>query len=175
MTDLTRTVRLFWIKLVGWLVHGWIYSYFWSAASIIYLILRRDVDGTEWYSVFLPEHASDTFAADPEPERGGARFPEQGRGRSRMRSLGQERRQIASEGKVKGIRTALGVGEFGSERQVHRMRVVRTFFPPVGRSGIGIGSMTSWPHSIASCILTFERIMMRSSLDRSASGLELGR
>ena len=61
-TPLADSVQLLWLKLVGLLVHGWVYSYFWSAVSIIYLILRRDVDGTDWHDVYLPEHSSDTFA-----------------------------------------------------------------------------------------------------------------
>ncbi len=65
-TDLGDTIGLLWVRLVGLLVHGWVYSYFWSAASVIYLILRRDVDGTDWHDVYLPEHAADTFAAGPE-------------------------------------------------------------------------------------------------------------
>jgi len=59
--------RAFWTGLVGWLVHGWIYSYFWSAASILYLILRRDVDGTEWHDIYLPRHDADAFAPAPGP------------------------------------------------------------------------------------------------------------
>jgi hypothetical protein len=58
--------RLFWAKVVGLLVTAWAYSYFWSAASILYLILRRDVDGTDWHDVYLPDQDADTFAADPE-------------------------------------------------------------------------------------------------------------
>ena len=65
--DLGRVGPLFWEKVVGLLVHGWAYSYFWSAASIIYLILRRDVDGTAWHDVYLPEHDADTFAGDAAP------------------------------------------------------------------------------------------------------------
>jgi hypothetical protein len=57
--------RLFWDRAVGLLVLAWTYSYFWSAASIIYLILRRDVDGTAWHDVYLPESDSDTFAGEP--------------------------------------------------------------------------------------------------------------
>ena len=30
----------------------------------IYLILRRDVNGTPWHDVYLPEHDADTFAGD---------------------------------------------------------------------------------------------------------------
>ena len=66
-TDLADSVRAFWPRLVGVLVHAWAYSYFWSASSLIYLILRRDVDGTPWHDVYLPEHAADTFAGDPSP------------------------------------------------------------------------------------------------------------
>src|SRR6185437_11793011 len=62
--ELAASGHLFWTSFVGWLVHAWIYSYFWSAASIIYLILRRDVDGTAWHDVYLPEHGAETFAGD---------------------------------------------------------------------------------------------------------------
>jgi hypothetical protein len=60
--------RLFWAHTVGLLVLAWTYSYFWSAASVIYLILRRDVDGTAWHDVYLPERAADTFASEPSTE-----------------------------------------------------------------------------------------------------------
>ena len=63
--DVPAPAHEFWARVVGLLVHAWIYSYFWSAASIIYLILRRDVDGTAWHDVYLPEHAADTFAGVP--------------------------------------------------------------------------------------------------------------
>ena len=39
------TAPFFWAKVVRLLAHGWIYSYYWSAAAAIYLVLRRDVDG----------------------------------------------------------------------------------------------------------------------------------
>lgn len=45
----------FWIGLVGLLAHAWIYSYFWSASSIAYLLLRHDVDGTPFHEIHLPE------------------------------------------------------------------------------------------------------------------------
>jgi hypothetical protein len=66
--ELARTVDTFWVALVAWLAHGWIYSYFWSATSIIYRILRRDVDGADWYDVYLPEHEADSFAGEPPAE-----------------------------------------------------------------------------------------------------------
>ena len=65
--DAGRRARLLGRPASAWLVHGWIYSYFWSAASIIYLILRRDVDGADWHDVYLPEHEADTFAGPPPP------------------------------------------------------------------------------------------------------------
>jgi len=64
-TDLADTIRDLWLAAVALLVQAWTYSYFWSAASIIYLLLRRDVDGTEIHDVYLPEHELDTFAGDP--------------------------------------------------------------------------------------------------------------
>lgn len=36
----------FWMGSVGLLAHAWVYSYFWSAATLIYLWLRHEVDGT---------------------------------------------------------------------------------------------------------------------------------
>ncbi len=59
---------LFWDRVVVLLVHGWVYSYFWSAASIIYLILRRDVDGTAWHDVYLPKRNADPFAGESATE-----------------------------------------------------------------------------------------------------------
>ncbi len=41
----------FWRGVIGLLVRGWIYAYFWTAASFIYLLLRHDVDGTPWTEV----------------------------------------------------------------------------------------------------------------------------
>jgi hypothetical protein len=37
-----------WLTVVGLLAHGWIYSYFWTATTLIYLLLRLDVDGVPW-------------------------------------------------------------------------------------------------------------------------------
>ncbi len=65
-TDLSDSLQGFWLWVVGLLVHGWVYSYFWSAVSIIYLILRRDVNGSPWHDVYLPEHSADTFDMLPD-------------------------------------------------------------------------------------------------------------
>jgi hypothetical protein len=62
----TENLRLlFWVQVVGLFVLAWVYSYFWSAVSIIYLILRRDVDGTPWHEVYLPKQAGETPAGRP--------------------------------------------------------------------------------------------------------------
>jgi hypothetical protein len=65
--ELADSIGAVWARLVGVLVHAWVYSYFWSASTLIYLILRRDVDGTPWHDVYLPEQAADTFADAPAP------------------------------------------------------------------------------------------------------------
>lgn len=59
LADITRE---FWTRLVGWLTHAYMYSYFWSTIIVIYLILRRDIDGTDPHDVFLPDQAADPFA-----------------------------------------------------------------------------------------------------------------
>jgi hypothetical protein len=38
----------FWLGVVGILARSWIYSFFWTAAALLYLWLRNDVDGTPW-------------------------------------------------------------------------------------------------------------------------------
>ncbi len=43
----------FWTGAVEFLAAGWIYSYLWSAAAIIYLLLRLDVDGADVHDVYV--------------------------------------------------------------------------------------------------------------------------
>ena len=62
------TIHGFWLGLVGLIAHAWAYSYFWTASSLIYLLLRHDVDGTAWNDLDRPEHVDDTFVPEPEPE-----------------------------------------------------------------------------------------------------------
>jgi hypothetical protein len=45
----------FWLSVVALLAHGWIYGFFWTAATIIYLVLRHDVDGTPWHAIAAPQ------------------------------------------------------------------------------------------------------------------------
>ncbi|NQU25218.1 MAG: hypothetical protein HQ567_28370 [Candidatus Nealsonbacteria bacterium] len=56
----------FWAGCVKLLAVGFIYSYFWTASTAIYLLLRRDVDDTELDDVFLDEDTSEaTFGLPP--------------------------------------------------------------------------------------------------------------
>jgi hypothetical protein len=43
----------FWAGLIKWLALGYFYGYFWTASTLIYYLLRRDVDATEMDEVFL--------------------------------------------------------------------------------------------------------------------------
>jgi hypothetical protein len=58
-------VHAAWLDLVVLLAFGWIYSYFWTAAAHIYLLLRHDVDGTPWHD--LPTPGIDTPPLLPTP------------------------------------------------------------------------------------------------------------
>jgi hypothetical protein len=49
----------FWAGCVKLLAVGYLFSYFWTAAGAIYLLLRRDVDATEMDEVFLDADASE--------------------------------------------------------------------------------------------------------------------
>ncbi len=64
----TSTVHGPWLGFVGLVTHAWVYSYFWTATALIYLLLRHDVDGTAWNDLDRPEHADDTFAPEPETQ-----------------------------------------------------------------------------------------------------------
>ena len=48
-----QAIHTAWLVMIEWLVRGWLFSYFWTAASAIYLLLRRDVDGMPWSKVAL--------------------------------------------------------------------------------------------------------------------------
>lgn len=58
------------VKILG---IGFLYSYFWTASTAIYFLLRRDVDATEMDEVFLDEEQSDEVDCLPkigEDEKG---------------------------------------------------------------------------------------------------------
>jgi hypothetical protein len=43
----------FWLGVVRLIAHGWVYSFYWTAAANLYLWLRHDIDGSPW-TVFDP-------------------------------------------------------------------------------------------------------------------------
>jgi hypothetical protein len=55
-----------WLYLFFLLIIGFGYSYFWSASSIIYLLMRRKVDDTEMDEVYLEEEDADESYSTPE-------------------------------------------------------------------------------------------------------------
>ena len=63
-----------WIFLVFLLVIGFGYSYFWTAATIIYLLLRRKVDDTEMDEIHMDEEEEEPFM-EPPPGGGGHAAP----------------------------------------------------------------------------------------------------
>jgi hypothetical protein len=57
-----------WLGIVFLMLIGFGYSYFWSASTIIYLLMRRKVDDTELDEVYLEEEESEeTYTAAPPP------------------------------------------------------------------------------------------------------------
>jgi hypothetical protein len=52
----------FWVTLVFLMVIGFSYSYFWTAATQIYLLMRKRVDETELDEVYLEEEAPEAPA-----------------------------------------------------------------------------------------------------------------
>lgn len=75
-----------WLYLFFLLIVGFAYSYFWSASTIIYLLMRRKVDDTELDEVYLEEDESEESysasmtppapAAGPPPGGGGLQMVE---------------------------------------------------------------------------------------------------
>src|SRR5262249_3389291 len=57
-----------WIYLVFLMVIGFGYSYFWSAATIIYLLMRQKVDDTDLDEVYLEEEDAEDVYTPPPPE-----------------------------------------------------------------------------------------------------------
>ncbi len=44
-----------WLQAVGVLVSGFVASYFWTAVTVIYLLLRQVDDATDFHEVYMPE------------------------------------------------------------------------------------------------------------------------
>lgn len=59
------TLLRVWVDVVRLLAVGFLYSYFWTAATAIYFLLRRDVDATEMDEVFLEDQEEDAQGLPP--------------------------------------------------------------------------------------------------------------
>jgi hypothetical protein len=57
----------FWVTLVFLMVIGFSYSYFWTAATQIYLLMRKRVDETETDEVYVEEEAPESPPIDTPP------------------------------------------------------------------------------------------------------------
>ena len=49
----------FWINVVGVFVVSFVFSYFWSATTMIYYLLRRSIDANDFSEVHLEEEPVD--------------------------------------------------------------------------------------------------------------------
>ena len=54
-----------WHYLVQSVAVSFLFSYFWAATTMIYLLLRRSVDGTDWNEVFVEEAEEERYVALP--------------------------------------------------------------------------------------------------------------
>jgi hypothetical protein len=63
VAPVARGAHTFWLSVVELVAQAWVYSYFWTSAAIIYLVLRRDVDGTPWHVIAAPERRPFEFSA----------------------------------------------------------------------------------------------------------------
>ncbi|MCX7426112.1 MAG: hypothetical protein NTW96_10905 [Planctomycetia bacterium] len=55
----------FWADCVKLLAVGYLYSYFWTASTAVYFLLRRDVDATEMDEVWMPDQGEGTYDLPP--------------------------------------------------------------------------------------------------------------
>ena len=69
-----RVLIRVWCECVKMLAVGFLYSYFWTASTAIYFLLRRDCDATEMDEVFLEDEEDDQAYGLPplETDRAGA-------------------------------------------------------------------------------------------------------
>jgi hypothetical protein len=61
----------FWLSAVRLVANAWVFSYFWTAATLLYFWLRHDVDGTPTTAIDPPAASGATevvpSAAKPGP------------------------------------------------------------------------------------------------------------
>ncbi len=63
----------FWWQFVSGLAFTYLFSYFWTATAMIYLLLRNDVDGAEFDDVYREGEEAEPFV--PEPQNSGNETP----------------------------------------------------------------------------------------------------
>jgi hypothetical protein len=51
---ISAAAHSFWLGAFSLFVHSWAYSFFWTAAALIYCCLRHDIDGTPWEDLDPP-------------------------------------------------------------------------------------------------------------------------
>jgi hypothetical protein len=61
--SLGGTAATFWLRILSWFVRGFVISYFWTAVTIIYFLLRLSLDAKPLDHVYIPA----ATAADPLP------------------------------------------------------------------------------------------------------------
>ncbi len=62
--------HLFWSRFVSAIAFSYLFSYFWTATAMIYLLLRNDVDGAAFDDVYQEGEESEPFMPEP-AEQGG--------------------------------------------------------------------------------------------------------
>src|SRR5262249_15335084 len=66
----------FWLALLFLMIVGFGYSYFWTATTIIYLLLRQKVDDTDFDEIHLEEEDADLpFMPDRPPSAAASTSP----------------------------------------------------------------------------------------------------
>ncbi|MDG2054352.1 MAG: hypothetical protein P8J86_06570 [Phycisphaerales bacterium] len=61
-SEWTASALSFWIKLVLWLVSAWAFSFFFSASTTMYLLMRRASDGQDFSAIWQPGMVPGTYA-----------------------------------------------------------------------------------------------------------------
>jgi hypothetical protein len=69
-----------WLYLLFLMILGFAYSYFWSASTIVYLLMRRKVDDAELDEVYLEDEDQDDFYKETPKPAGTAGAPGSGAG-----------------------------------------------------------------------------------------------
>ena len=57
-------IHAFWVFLIRLLAHGWVYSYFFTASTLIFTLLRREVDGAPYHDLGGLDEPDEPFAPD---------------------------------------------------------------------------------------------------------------